>query len=111
MELIEYIETDERIPEEASEVEKYMVTIEKWYPMNILAHDQQLVEKILSYGDDLQKFVEIRNLVKKYISYKNNVRVTHYPESQGYPKKYFPMMGYEESPVVAIKLHLQENER
>ena len=113
LELTEYIEPDDRIPEEGSEVEKYMMAIEQWYPTNILAHNQQLVEKILSYVDidDLQKFVKMRNLVKKYISYKNNVRVTHYPESQGYPKKYFPMMGYEESPVVAIKLHLQENER
>ena len=85
----------------------------QWYPTNILAHNQRLVERILSYVDvdDLQKFVKMRDLVKKYISFKNNVRVTHYPESQGYPKKYFPMMGYEESPLVAIKLHLQENER
>ena len=109
--MTEYIEIGSKIPEEASEVDKYMLSIEEAHPIGILAENQKLVEKLLSYGDVLHKFVDVRNIVKKYISHKNKVRVTHYPESQGFPKKYFPMIGYEESPMVAIKLHLQENER
>ena len=109
--MTEYIETGSKIPEETSEVERYMLFLEESHPMDILADNQKLVEKLPSYGDVPYKFVYVRNMVKSYISHKNKVRVTHYPESQGFPKKYFPMIGYEESPMVAIKLHLQENER
>merc|ERR1712098_462947 len=75
----------------------------------IFAEDKALVEKLLKYRDDFWKFNEVfRDLKNHFISDKNKVRVTHYPETGGFPKKYFPMIGYEETPLVAIKLHLQE---
>ena len=111
LELTEYIETGDKIPEVASEIENYMMAIKKADPMDTLAEDQQLIEKILSYGDDLQNFIPVRNIVNQYVSFKNRVGVSHYPESRRFPERYFPMNGYEESPLVAIKLHLQGHKR
>ena len=61
--------------------------------------------------EDVKKFARVKKLLAEYISTKNRVRVTYYPKSQGFPEKYFPMIGYEESPFLAVKLHFEEKAR
>jgi len=111
LELINYLEAGDRFPVVSSEAEDFILACEMGESVMRREGCQPIVEKLLNYGEDVEKFMKVKNMVAEYVSTKNKVRVTHYPKSQGFPKKYFPMIGYEESPLLAIKLHLEEKTR
>jgi len=114
LEFTEFLEVGDRIPNVSSDVDNIMmmaslISLPWMYNVTIFAEDRELVEKLLKYKRHLWDYEEVKKELEKFISAKNKVRVTHYPGTEGFPKKYFPMFGYEETPFLAIKLHLQEN--
>jgi hypothetical protein len=70
--------------------------------------DKILLGKMVEYGDNVMKFAEVKSHLRDLKDYKDKIKITFYPESQGIPKKYFPLNGDEETPYVAVKLHLQD---
>ena len=73
--------------------------------LNKILNDKILVDKLFGFSDDLEKFEELMSYLKDY---GNRIKMSFYPESQGIPRKYFPLNGDEETPYVAIQLHLED---
>ena len=112
LEFTEYLEGGDGLLNATSDVENIMMLAEISPPridVGIFANDRALVEKLLNYENDLWMYVEVNEKLEEHISAKNKISVTHFPETGGFPKKYFPLVGYEETPLIAIKLNLQEN--
>ena len=76
--------------------------------MNKIFENKLLLDKMMKYGDNVIKFAEVKRHLREQKENKDKIKITFYPESQGIPKKYFPLTGDEETPYVAMKLHLQD---
>ena len=110
-ELIQY--SGEQYDDVSTEAEDYILAAEAAPPelgLGIFAENPILLEKLLNLNTrgDVEKFARVRKMLGEYVAAKNKVRVTHFPEKQGLDKKYFPLNGYEESPFLAVKLHLRD---
>ena len=72
--------------------------------------DERKAANFVKYSKDyvLFAFQEIRQQILVHKDMKERIEISFFPETQTIPKKYFPMNGDEETPYVAIKLHLQD---
>lgn len=114
MELIRYIDIDEKIYDKQDvffqiqeSLSEYERVHQKLNPeLRKILNDKILVDKLFGIEYDLAKFEELMSYLRDY---GNRIKISFYPESQGIPRKYFPLNGDEETPYVAIKLHLEDN--
>jgi len=72
--------------------------------------EQEAFKKIMNFKDDFYKFAEIdRELRKVKDDARKSVLTKVFPHDGSIPPKYFPMNGSEESPIVAVKVFLEEH--
>ena len=74
--------------------------------------DEENAAKFIEYSKDhlLDGMYWIQEALSIRKERKEKIALTFFPESQTIPNKFFPMTGEEETPYVAIKLHLQDKE-
>ena len=112
IDLIEYILNGDIIISEPqdllADIKNYILFSAPHENLSKLTEDELLLKRLVNYGDNIEKFWRVISELGHYVYRKKEIKITYYPQSQGIPKKYFPLNGDEEKPYVAIKLHLQE---
>jgi len=87
----------------------YKFEASNWPILKKFSENKTIREHLDKYSNDiLFEFQNLQGVLNRKKEEKENINLSFYPRRQTIPKKYFPLTGDEESPYVALKLHLQD---
>jgi len=83
--------------------------LNNWPRLRQFSENRKMAEKLDKYSPNvLSEFEHLQHILNRKKEEKENINLSFYPRRQSIPTKYFPLTGEEDTPYVAVKLHLQD---
>ena len=76
---------------------------------NLKEEEEARLLKYSKYVGDFSKYMEVSRILLDLKTKHSGIRTDIFPPRGLIPAKYFPLNGEEESPIIAVKVYMEEN--